>query len=404
MKRILPLVSVTILSSAIIAGCGQQGDQQTSQTTPASQVQENKTSNDSTSLQNSTSTMIQTSEQVKKALDEKKDSEIKTQVQQVNDQWIAFEEQIKPKFPDTYVKIEKYLMPLTAGAKQEPLNVGTLAKMNDQLHSTLQELASALQSGKTGVNKEALASSNNIQAATQSYIKYVNQQGELLVTELTGLDAAIKSGNLQKAQEAYVKARMPYERVEPVIEKIKELDALMDARVDDFASAEDPNFTGYHRIENFLFVKKTTKGAEKYGADLLENGKKMKESMAKAKIEPVDFVTGVGELMEEAQTKKITGEEERWSGATLPILRANAEGTKAIFDLVQGELKTKDPVLEQKISKQLQVVLKEINTLSPEGGTWKNYNTLEQSKKIDLKNKIELLAENMSKMPGTLGV
>lgn len=49
---------------------------------------------------------------------------------------------------------------------------------------------------------------------------------------------------------------MPYERIEPIIETFSELDGVMDARVDDFKNEKDPAFTGYHRIEYLLFVKR----------------------------------------------------------------------------------------------------------------------------------------------------
>ena len=129
---------------------------------------------------------------------------------------------------------------------------------------------------------------------------------------------------------------MPYERIEPIIETFSELDGVMDARVDDFKNEKDPAFTGYHRIEYLLFVKKNVKDAEPFAARLLEDGKKMQQAIAGTTIAPTDFIAGVGELMEEAQSSKITGEEERWSGATVPVIRANVEGAQAIYDLVKS--------------------------------------------------------------------
>jgi iron uptake system component EfeO len=177
----------------------------------------------------------------------------------------------------------------------------------------------------------------------------------------------------------------------------------MDARVDDYANENDPEFTGYHRIEDFLFVKKTTEGAKSYADELLTNGKKMRDAIKTVALEPADFITGVGELMEEAQTKKITGEEERWSDASLPVLRANVEGAQKIFTLVRTELNKRDPELEQKIADSLQKLLTQMDLLSPPGSKWTNYSTLPQLQIVDLKNKLEAVAEPMVRMPAVLG-
>jgi iron uptake system component EfeO len=136
----------------------------------------------------------------------------------------------------------------------------------------------------------------------------------------------------------------------------------------------------------------------------LENGKKMRESIKTSKIETADFVTGVGELLEEAQTKKITGEEERWSDGSFPVLRANVEGAQQIFTLVRSELKKKDADLEGKIAQSLDKVLQQIDTLSPpNGASWTAFSTLTQAQKVDVKNKLEALAEPLVRMPGVLG-
>ncbi|MDU0206059.1 EfeM/EfeO family lipoprotein [Paenibacillus sp. PFR10] len=317
--------------------------------------------------------------------------------------WATFEDEVKLKYPELYVKVEKFLAPLEAGLTQDKLDFAILGQLNDGLKGALTELSTSLNENKGAVNDAAISGSQALQEATKAYNKYVQDQGNQMVSLLEQLNAAVKSGDLKKAQEAYVAARMPYERIEPVIEKFKELDGVMDARVDDFKDEKDPEFTGYHRIENLLFVQKAVKDAEPFAARLLEDGKKMQQSIAATNIEATDFVTGVGELMEEAQTSKITGEEERWSGATVPVIRANVEGAQQIYDLVKIELKKKDAALDDKISKSLSSVIEAMNTLSPVGTTWNDFAKIEQSKQIDLKNKLEALAEPLVKMPGTLG-
>lgn len=390
---------VVIVSSLALSGCAKSETKKSTalaaSATPAATA--------SVDPQTGITSMLDVSALFKTAVEAKDAAQVNKIGPQLEDAWASFEDYIKPNYPDDYLKVENSLTPLTSGAKQDSLDFAILTKLNEDLKTVLEKLKSDLADGKKAVDAKALESSPELQAAAKSYMAYVNEQGEQLVVQLEKLQAAIASGDLKAAQREYVQSRMPYERIEPIIETFIELDEVMDARVDDFESDADPKFTGYHRIENILFVKKTLNGAKPFADDLLANGKKMRDSIITAVIGPVDFVTGVGELMEEAQAKKITGEEERWSDASLPILRANVEGAEKIYVLVQAELKKKDSALNDKISQALTQVLKQMDTLSPVGTEWTLYSKLEQSQVVDLKNKLEALAEPMVRMPGVLG-
>ncbi|MBA2940023.1 EfeM/EfeO family lipoprotein [Paenibacillus sp. CGMCC 1.16610] len=382
-KKLIILAAATTL---VLAGCGK------TETAEVTKVP----------FKEGSAALLTSIDQLKGQLDANKIKDAKKLSTQLEDQWASFEDEVKPKFPELYFKVEKFLIPLEAGLKQDKLDYPTLTALNTNAKAAMAELTTAFTENKGAVNKDVIEASKELQEAAKAYNKYVQDQGKQLVSLLEQLDTAVKSGDLKKAQEAYGQSRMPYERIEPIIETFSELDGVMDARVDDFKNEKDPAFTGYHRIEHLLFVKKNVKDAEPFSARLLEDGKKMQQAIAATTIEPSDFIAGVGELMEEAQSSKITGEEERWSGATVPVIRANVEGAQAIYDLVKGELKKKDAALDEKISKSLAAVIDTMNTLSPVGPTWNDFGKLDQAKQVDLKNKLEALAEPLVKMPGTL--
>lgn len=403
-KLVSFLVTLALLTAAMTAcGAKETSSQVTSTTQNATQADTNDSAAAATvDPQTGTDSMIATAAELKSSLDAKDAAKSKELTKKLEEEWSSFENDIKAKYPEQYVNVEKYLNTLIAGGKQETLEFDVLSTLLDQVQPTLQGLSDMLKSGTGAVNKDSLEQNQAIVAATKEYAAYVQEQGATMVTELEALLNAVKSGDLKKAQAQYVKSRFPYERIEPIIELFPELDGTMDARVDDFANENDENFTGYHRIENLLFVKKDTKDAVKYAERLLEDGKKMKSEIAKMTIDPIVFVTGVGELMEEAQSTKITGEEERWSQATLPVLQANVEGAQKIFDLLRAELHKKDPALEEKIDKNIQSVLQQIKDFSP-NGIYTPFDQLSQTQQMDLKNKLEALAVPMVKLPATLG-
>lgn len=386
MKKSLQIILVAAATTLVLAGCGK------AETTEVVKVP----------LKDGSAKLVTSIDGLKGQLDTSKVKDAKKWADQLEEQWASFEDEVKPKYPELYFKIEKFLTPLQAALKEDKLDLPTLTALNTNLKAALTELTTSIADNKGAVNKDVIESSAALKEAAKAYNKYVQDQGNQLVTVLDQLNTAIKSGDLKKATEAYGLARMPYERIEPIIETFSELDGVMDARVDDFKNEKDPAFTGYHRIEYLLFVKKNVKDAEPFAARLLEDGKKMQQAIAGTTIAPTDFIAGVGELMEEAQSSKITGEEERWSGATVPVIRANVEGAQAIYDLVKVELKKKDAALDEKISKSLATVIETMNTLSPAGSTWTDFGKVEQAKQVDLKNKLEALAEPLVKMPGTL--
>ena len=154
-----------------------------------------------------------------------------------------------------------------------------------------------------------------------AYKTYVTSETAALVDKVRALDAAIKQGDLAQAAAIYAPGIQHYERIEPIAELFNDLDNAMDAREDDFEKkAEDPNFTGFHRIEKALFSDKTTKGIEPVPApagDSLE----LQKRLATLAITPKAFVGGTAVLIEEVASKKISGEEDRYSRTDLGISR-----------------------------------------------------------------------------------
>ncbi len=87
------------------------------------------------------------------------------------------------------------------------------------------------------VTGQATAQTGDVAAllkqATADYGAYVDAQIEFLLVPVKELAAAIKAGDLAAAQQAYVKARPFYERIEPVAESFPDLDPAIDLRIGD---------------------------------------------------------------------------------------------------------------------------------------------------------------------------
>ena len=141
---------------------------------------------------------------------------------------------------------------------------------------------------------------------------------------------AVRAGNLKAAQDAFAPSRMPWERIEPIAELVEDTDAKTDSRVDDFASVDDPTFTGWHRLEYLLFEKNTTEGGAPFADQLDKDIASLKDAAAEAsRCKPINVANGAAELIEEVSQGKITGEEDRYSKTDLWDFDANLQGSQA---------------------------------------------------------------------------
>ena len=181
--------------------------------------------------------------------------------------------------------------------------------------------------------------------AVADYERYVaGQVGELVPLTRTFTDA-VRAGDLPAAQAAYAPSREPWERIEPIAGLIEEIDGKVDARVDDYASVDDPDFTGWHRLEYLLFEQQTTQGAAPFADRLDTDLATLQTELAMLEIPPPAVAIGAAELIEEVSEGKITGEEDRYSKTDLWDFGGNVEGAQAVIGVLTPALQQADPDL-----------------------------------------------------------
>jgi iron uptake system EfeUOB component EfeO/EfeM len=84
--------------------------------------------------------MLDTTEQLSKAIDSGDQAKVKEIGPKLEDQWSSFEDDVKKDDKDLYEKIEKYLDPTIAGSEADTLDKEALGTLNDQLTDALKEL------------------------------------------------------------------------------------------------------------------------------------------------------------------------------------------------------------------------------------------------------------------------
>ncbi|MET0951865.1 MAG: iron uptake system protein EfeO, partial [Aeromicrobium sp.] len=250
----------------------------------------------------------------------------------------------------------------------------------------------------TGQAAKKLSDSDELEAAADSYARYVKSQSDTLIVKTTEFVDAVKAGRVDEAKKLFPIARTYWERVEPVAEKFGDLDPITDGREPD-AKAEGVDFTGWHRIEKQLWVEGNTEGMDTYADQLLSNVKKIVALGQDAPLTALELAQGTKGLLDEVATGKITGEEDEFSHTDLWDFKANIEGSQAAIASLRPVLEKQDPALVKKLDAEFAALDDELNQhQDKETGEWAFYDELSKDQVKALSNAVAALSEPISQV------
>jgi iron uptake system component EfeO len=259
----------------------------------------------------------------------------------------------------------------------------------------------------SGIAGEVEGSSTDnplVQDAVEQYTAYVAEQVDETIAATTTFTDAVRAGDLEGAKAAYAPSRQGWERIEPIASLVEELDGAMDARVDDFEGEDDPEFTGWHRLEYILWSLGTTDGAAEFADKLDADLQTLKTELAEIEIPPAALAVGSSELIEEVSTGKITGEEDRYSGTDLWDFAANVEGSEAAFGFLTPAVEEEDPELVATIEGLFAELDGQLAAYSDGAGGYKPYSELTEADKTAMQTTLAELSENLATVAGVLGL
>jgi len=204
----------------------------------------------------------------------------------------------------------------------------------------------------------------------------------------------VKAGDVPTAQSLFAPARTHYESIEPIAESFGDLDPAIDAREGDMRAAE---WTGFHRIEQSLWVDNTAAGVATVADKLLADVKKLRSRIDTIELEPAQIANGAVELLNEVSASKITGEEDRYSHTDLFDFEANVDGSRKAFESVRPLLAGDDAVLADTIAQRFTDVTTTLSAYA-QGSGFVSYTALTDTDKTALSQKVDSLAEPLSRV------
>jgi iron uptake system component EfeO len=256
--------------------------------------------------------------------------------------------------------------------------------------------------GVLTVGGKAIASADDprLGAAVAGYQRYVATQAQELVKRVQPFVAAVKAGDVEEAKKQFAAARVPYETIEPVAESFGALDPDIDARVNDVEKGQE--WTGFHRIEQALWEKHTTKGLEPIADKLLADVRTLEAKTRTLTYKPDELANGANGLLDEVASSKISGEEDRYSHTDLSDLEANISGSQTTFGLLAPALRVKDAKLADDIDAKFDAVQQELATLK-QGDAYPSYDTVDDPERIQLADLVAKLARPLAEISNALG-
>ncbi|AZZ83063.1 peptidase M75 family protein [Gordonia alkanivorans] len=274
-----------------------------------------------------------------------------------------------------------------------------------------------------GERKEKADVPADVTAAKAQYLEYVRNQLNTLHAQTTSFVDSVKNGDLDAARAQFGLTRTPYERIEPVAESFPDLDPAIDMRWDDTEDGTQP-FTGFHRLERFLWPPQPTEIGDAPGqitpsdaanakatdnpqaiaeiADgLLANVTRLRDSVSKPdfEFETLSFVKGPQALIDEVAATKVDGEEDRYSHTDLWDIAANLDGSETAIATMQPIISAKNPALMDKITAQFTTARDSVNRYR-DGDGYVSYIEVTPEQRKELSTQIDALSATLSQVPG----
>ena len=259
-------------------------------------------------------------------------------------------------------------------------------------------------SGLAGQDLSGTTDDPQVRTAVAGYKTWVVAEVAGLVADTSRFTAAVRAGNLAEAERRYAPSRVCWERIEPIAGLVTEIDGKVDARVDDFEGATDPQFTGWHRLEYHLWKLGSTRGTKAFADQLDKDIATLDRQIKGLEFPPAAVALGPAELIEEVSEGKITGEEDRYSHTDLWDFDANVDGSRKLFELLTPALQAKDAALTAQVSAGFAAVDKSLAEYANPGGGFDAYTALAGDDKTRMQAELAGLSERLARIPGVLGL
>ncbi|QDZ16024.1 EfeM/EfeO family lipoprotein [Humibacter ginsenosidimutans] len=187
---------------------------------------------------------------------------------------------------------------------------------------------------------------NNLIPAAKQYGTWIESRLPVLQGEASALQADVASGDLAKARTEWLTAHLEYESLGAAYGAFGDADTAINGMPASGRTAlDDPDLTGFHKIEALLWSGATPATIVPFTKRLVADIGTLRTTFPTARIDPLDIGLRAHEILENALQFELTGATDAGSHTNLATLDANLAGTVQALQPLRGILKTRYPDL-----------------------------------------------------------
>lgn len=227
---------------------------------------------------------------------------------------------------------------------------------------------------------------------------------DTLVAATQALTEAVKAGDLDRARQLYLPARLAYAAIEAPSARFGDLATAIDGQADYFEKREqDPAFKGFHRVEHALFAGGDQAELAPAADALLADVTALKERLAKLQPAPEQPLDATSALLAGLAQGRIQHGTDRYAHTDLPVLAAEIEAAGKAVVLFQPLLSKAKPELVTQVGDRLAAVQA---TLAGHRGAdgYVAYDTLDETARAALAQQVQALADAVAEINPALGL
>ncbi|HGJ5868567.1 MULTISPECIES: EfeM/EfeO family lipoprotein [Arsenophonus] len=202
--------------------------------------------------------------------------------------------------------------------------------------ASVKELRSPEQTGKDIIiAKGNIPTPKKYHLAIETYLDFVSTETNNMILELEFLEKKLKTGEVKKAEQAYIQAHQHYEAIRPIVILFGNTDRTINAREDYFLhGVKDYRFMGFHLVEYQLFDRKNIKAALEATDKLLIKSRDLKKRISADNIDIINLVQASVYFIEMILETKLAGKENIYSLSDLNDVAANLRGSKEVVSVL----------------------------------------------------------------------
>ncbi|MFC4031892.1 EfeM/EfeO family lipoprotein [Streptomyces polygonati] len=230
---------------------------------------------------------------------------------------------------------------------------------------------------------------------TLDYQQWVGRRITELAARTAVLKADIGRGDLAAARRDWLTAHLVYERMGAAYDTFGDADGAINGTASLApGAAQDPGFTGFHRIEYGLWHGESAASLRGPADRLDQDVDALRASWPSQRMDPAAMGLRAHEIIENAEQFELTARTDYGSGSNLATASANIDGTREILNELNSLLVPRDPGLAQ-LNASLERAQRDL-AAQDRGGVWTPLDKLTQSQRERINADFGDLLERLS--------